>query len=70
MIVVIRQKNVGLGEHRRGELGLGREDEFVGDMDQGAAFVVFGPVPGQVEGPVDDRVALRGGVGEVDGDLA
>lgn len=57
-------------EHRGGLLRLGRERQVVGDAGQLAAFVVAGPVPCQIQGPVDQRAPRSARVGEVDGDLA
>ena len=52
------------------QLWLGGERNLAGDVHEQAAFLVFGPVGAQVQGPVDQRVSARRGVGEVDGDLA
>jgi hypothetical protein len=57
-------------EHGDGQLRLGGEGDLVGDVGQQLALFVGGPVGAQVQLPVDQRVAARGGVGEVDGDLA
>ncbi len=60
----------GALEHDGGELGLGGEDDLVGHVGEQAAFFVGGPLPAEVQDPVDGGVSVRGGVGEVDGDLA
>jgi hypothetical protein len=57
-------------DHRPGQSRLDREDGIVRDTCGGASLWVVGPGPGQVEVPVDERVPGRGGVGQVDRDLA
>ncbi len=61
---------VGPGEHGGGQGRFGGEGDLPGHARQVPAFVVAGPLPGQVEATVDDGVPERGGEGEVDRDLA
>jgi hypothetical protein len=57
-------------EQAAGQFRLGGEHDLLGDSGQFAALFVGGPVCGQVQGPADQRVPGRGGVGEGDRDLA
>jgi len=61
---------VGVLEQAARQLRLGGEHDFVGYSGQLAAFLVGGPVRGQVQGPADHGVPGRGRVREGDLDLA
>nr|WP_236667271.1 MULTISPECIES: hypothetical protein [unclassified Nonomuraea] len=52
------------------ELGLGGEHGLLGDVGQFAVFLIGRAAFGQVQGPIEDGVPARGGVGEMDRDLA
>ncbi len=60
----------GAFQHGGGQLGLGREGQLVRDSGQLTALVIRGPVPRQVQGPVEEGLPLPARVGEVHGDLA
>lgn len=57
-------------EHVRREARLGREAQLVGDAGQLAAFLVAGPLLGEVQAPADQAVPGGRGGGEVHRDLA
>jgi hypothetical protein len=59
----------GAGEHPPGQNKLGGELDVSRDTRGGAPIRVVGPRLGQVDLPVDQRVATRRGIGEVDRDL-
>src|SRR5262249_45115642 len=60
----------GTLQHDGGLLGLGGELDVVRDVGEQAALLVGGPLPAEVEGPVDRGVPGAARVGEVDRDLA
>jgi hypothetical protein len=61
---------VRLPQQPAGQFGLGREHDLVRYPGQFAAFLVGGPIRGQVQGPADQGVPGGGRVREGDRDLA
>lgn len=57
-------------DHVLGQLALGREGTFVGDLRLPAPLSILGPALGQVEFAVDQGPSADGGVGRQDTDLA
>jgi hypothetical protein len=57
------------GDHRPGQRRLGREPDIGRDTGGPAAIRVRRPRPGQVQGPVDERVPTSCGVDHIDPDL-
>jgi hypothetical protein len=60
----------GTLQQRPGQLGLGRKHHLPGHSGQLPVLFVGGACPGQVQRPVDQRVATGCGEGQGDGDLA
>ncbi len=61
---------VSVLEQAAGQFRLGGEHDLAGDSGKLAAFLVGGPVCGQVQGAADQGVPGRGSAGEGDRDLA
>ncbi|WUW68105.1 hypothetical protein OG255_45625 (plasmid) [Streptomyces sp. NBC_01455] len=59
-----------VGDHGDRLLRLRREHHFLRDTGHVAALLVPGPVPWQIQGPVDHHPHAVGDGGKVDGDLA
>jgi len=56
-------------QHGLRQLGLRREGDVVGDPGGATAVAIVGPAGGEVQGPVQEGVPARPGVGEEDPDL-
>jgi hypothetical protein len=56
-------------DHGRGQLGLGRKPDLVGDAGRPQARRIINPALGQVQLPVDHGMAGAAGIHHVDGDL-
>jgi chorismate mutase len=57
-------------QHGQAELGLGGEGNLGGDVRLASAVCVVGPVDGQVQRAIDQRLAVASGIAEEHADLA
>src|SRR3954452_17550060 len=57
-------------QHGQAELGLGGEGNVGRDARFASALLVLGPVGGQIERAVDQRLAMAAGIAEEHADLA